>query len=282
MKVELKKFNMKNLEPNSVIVLLGKRATGKSYLIRDILTYIKTVPVGVVISGTERANHFYESVIPKMFIYDDYKDEVIRKLLDRQEKITNQYKTEVKKYGRSDIDPRAFLILDDCLFDTSWTKDKSMRYVFMNGRHLLLNHVIISMQYPLGCGPAMRTNIDYVFILRENYLSNRRRIYDNYAGMFPTFEFFNSVMDACTENYEMLVIANNMKSNKLEDQVFWYKAEPHADFKVCCNEFWDMQHLEDERRQMGIVDDDDEEYYDPNAPRAKGRMPPIRVKKTST
>ena len=36
---------------------------------------------------------------------------------------------------------------------------------------------------------------------------------------------FFQVMDQCTENYECLVINNNAKSNKLEDQVFWYKAE---------------------------------------------------------
>ena len=31
-------------------------------------------------------------------------------------------------------------------------------------------------------------------------------------------------MDQCTENYECLVVCNNAKSNKLEDQIFWYKA----------------------------------------------------------
>ena len=43
--------------------------------------------------------------------------------------------------------------------------------------------------------------------------------------MFPSFEMFCQVMDQCTENYECLVINNNAKSNKLTDQVFWYKAE---------------------------------------------------------
>ena len=30
-------------------------------------------------------------------------------------------------------------------------------------------------------------------------------------------------MDQCTENFECLVINNNAKSNKLNDQVFWYR-----------------------------------------------------------
>ena len=98
--------------------------------------------------------------------------------------------------------------------------------------------LIITMQYPLGVPPNLRTNIDYTFILREPYIANRKRIYENYAGMFPTFEMFCQVMDQCTENYECLVINNNAKSNKLVDQVFWYKADPHPPFKIGGDRFW--------------------------------------------
>ena len=36
---------------------------------------------------------------------------------------------------------------------------------------------------------------------------------------FPTLEAFCAVMDQTTENYECLVINNNAKSNKLNDQI---------------------------------------------------------------
>ena len=127
--------------------------------------------------------------------------------------------------------------MDDCLFDASWTRDKNIRYLFMNGRHV---HAlfIITMQYALGVPPALRTNVDFVFILRETIVSNRKRLYEQYAGMFPDFESFCQVMDQCTENYECLVIDNNAKSNKLVDQVYWYKAPPHSDFKIGSPEIW--------------------------------------------
>ena len=140
--------------------------------------------------------------------------------------------------GDNSIDPRCFLILDDCLYDNTWAKDKWMRSVFMNGRHYKMLF-LLTMQYALGVPPNLRTNVDYVFILRENYVSNRKRLYEHYAGMFPTFEMFCQVMDQCTENYECLVINNNAKSNKLTDQVFWYKAEPHDDFKIGAPSFWE-------------------------------------------
>jgi hypothetical protein len=107
----------------------------------------------------------------------------------------------------------------------------------MNGRHIDMV-TMITMQYPLGITPNLRTNIDFVFILRDNNISNRKRIYDNYAGMFHTFEMFCQFMDQCTENFECLVIANGVQSNKLEDQVFWYKASDHPSFKMCDDSLW--------------------------------------------
>ena len=96
------------------------------------------------------------------------------------------------------------------------------------------------MQYAIGIPPNLRSNIDWVFILRENSVQNRKKLYENYAGMFHTFEMFCQTMDACTENFECLVIHNGAKSNKLEDQVFWYRADDHTDFRVCCQEAWEF------------------------------------------
>lgn len=45
-------------------------------------------------------------------------------------------------------------------------------------------------------------------------------------------------MDQCTENFECLVIHNGSKSNKIEDQVFWYKASGHEDFKLGSKDLW--------------------------------------------
>mgnify|MGYP000542468758 CR=1 FL=1 len=111
---------------------------------------------------------------------------------------------EVKAHGYSNIDPRAFLILDDCLYDNTWTRDINVRSLFMNGRHYKIMF-LITMQYALGIPPNLRTNIDYVFILRENYISNRKRLYEHWAGMFPSFEIFCQVMNSL-ENFECLVI----------------------------------------------------------------------------
>jgi hypothetical protein len=278
MTLELKKFDMKSIsfKPNEnkgpVVVLIGKRDTGKSFLVRDLLFYQQEIPIGTVISGTEEGNGFYSSMVPKLFVHNEYNTAIIENILKRQRTVLKQIKKEMETYKRSTIDPRAFVILDDCLYDATWTRDKMMRLLFMNGRHWKVM-LVITMQYPLGIPPTLRTNIDYVFILRENYIANRRRIYENYAGMFPTFESFCQVMDQCTENYECLVINNNSKSNKLHDQVFWYKADSHGEFRLGSKEFWELS--------KNLKDDDEEEAYDPNKAKKRGAGPKISVKKAN-
>lgn len=274
MTLELKKFDMKritfkaNENKGPVIVMIGKRDTGKSFLVKDLLYYHRDVPIGTVISGTEAGNGFYASLVPKLFIHEEYSAVLIENVLRRQKTVLKQIKREMEMYKKCSIDPRTFVILDDCLFDSTWTRDKLMRCMFLNGRHWKIM-LIITMQHPLGIPPSLRTNIDYVFILRENSINNRKKIWDNYASVFPTFESFCDVMTQCTSNYECLVVDNNTKSNELTDQIFWYKANPHEDFRLGSKEFWELS--------KNLADSDDEEpKFNPQKSK-KGQM--LTVKK---
>jgi len=250
MSVNLKKFDVKSLyfrpdEPQNVskapvIVLIGSRGTGKSTLIEDILYNFQDIPVGTAISGTEIGNHFYEKHIPKMLIHHEYTSGVIQNVLLRQRQIMNLRTTQMNQHGgRTNIDARTFVIMDDCLYDDKWTRDKLMRLIFLNGRHWKVL-LIITSQYVMGIPPILRSNIDYTFILRETSRSNREKIWKHYASVFQTFESFCEVLDQTTADYECMVINNVVKSNKLEDMVFWYKAVVHPAYKLCSKEYWNL------------------------------------------
>ena len=282
MNFQLRKFNIDMIKErceidsrkSPMIVIIGKKDTGKSFLVRDILFNCKDCfPVGTVISATEVANEFFQHMVPSKFIHDKYEPGIVENVLKRQMNMKQTRNTDKKaRGGSSNIDPRAFLILDDCLYDAkSWINEDSTRYVFMNGRHVDLS-TMITMQYPLGITPNLRTNVDFVFILRENILGNRRRIYENYAGMFPTFEMFCTFMDQCTENYECLVICNNVASNRLEDQVFWYKAADHPPFRLCDQSLW----ADNRPFRSAMLGSDD---YNPLAIKKKNSGPSVWVKK---
>jgi hypothetical protein len=214
--LKLKKFDISKIKEDNVIVIVGARNTGKSYIVKDILWHNQSLPCGTVISGTEGANHFYGKLVPQMSIHKEYHPEIIANVLMHQKLVAKN----------SSKDPRNILVLDDCLYDQSWISDRNIRHLFMNSRHFH-TMFIVTMLYAMNIPPVLR--FDYVFILRENIISNQRKLYAQYAGMFPDFDLFCQVMKQCTENFECLVIDNKAMSNKLEDQVFWYKATSHND-----------------------------------------------------
>jgi len=235
--LKLRKFDVKAMKQDSVVVAIGKRRVGKSNLIADLLFHHRSFPSGTIISGTESVSRHYGNFVPKMFIHNDFNPAIIANIIKRQTLIKRQFDKEVAETGSSNMDMRNFLVLDDCLHDDKWTRDVGTRFLFMNGRHIK-TMFIIALQYAMGIPPNLRTNIDYVFIYRESIMANRERLWRQYAGMFPDFDSFCQVMDQCTQNFECLVIDNTSCSSKIEDQVFWYKAEMHSEFKTCLPKYW--------------------------------------------
>jgi len=270
----IRKFDMKMIQQDSVCIFLGKRRTGKSTLVKDLLYHHRDMPMATVISGTEESNGFFKKIVPPLFIHGEYNPVILERFMRCQRMIMQKIQKNKEAGVQVNMDPRTFFIMDDCMYDDSWTHDKNIRYLFMNGRWLKV-FLLITMQYPLGIMPSLRTNVDYVFILREPYLSNRKRIYDNYGAAFPSFEFFCQVMDQCTQNYECLVINNTTQSNKLEDIVFWYKADANLpNFRLGSPEIW-AQSLQYSKEK----DDDDAGGALDNYGARRLKGPAITIKK---
>ena len=133
MNFNIRQFNMDMIKQrcaidsrkSPMIVIIGKKDTGKSFLVRDILFHNQDAfPIGTVISGTEVANRFFQDMVPSKLIHDKYKPEIIMNVIRRQLALKQQ---RGSGGAGSNVDPRAFLILDDCLYDASWIKEESTR-----------------------------------------------------------------------------------------------------------------------------------------------------------
>ncbi len=214
--IGVKKFDMNVIadsggSPN--IMIVGRRESGKSFLVKDILARTRErFSGGNVISYTEmRGAPFFQNFMPREFIRDECTPAVIAEIT-------------ASKVGSGVPDP-SFVVFDDCLTDEI-CQTPQFRTIFMNDRHLKITN-IIATQTLLSMGPALRTCIGFVFILREKDTEWRRRIYEQFGYLFDTFEMFCKFMDLTSESYDCLVIDNTSKSKKIEDRVFWYKASDH-------------------------------------------------------
>ncbi len=226
--IDLKMFDMKKIKKNSVVVVIGKRGSGKSYLMKDLLYHHrKNFKIGKIFCKTNVLNQFYSDFIPNILISKHFDTKEIKKIFDRQEKVIREQWQ----------DPYIFILADDCLSDAKhWVKDDQILELFYNGRHYKLLF-ILTLQTPMGITPNLRSNIDYTFIYNTNVISDKEKIYKHYAGVFNDKNEFYSVLNSLDE-YECLVIDNITKSKNLEDIVFYYKAEEHPNFKMCSEQLW--------------------------------------------
>jgi hypothetical protein len=219
----INEFDLNQMVDHPSIVMIAKRGSGKSWVVRAILQHFsKKVPVGIIISPTDRMSSFYADFIPDSYIYYDFKSDTIERMLDRQKDIIKREK-ERRKEGKT-TNTRAFIVMDDCLSSKGeWAKDPAVSELLFNGRHYHIMY-ILTMQFPLGIKPELRCNFDYVFLLADDTVSNQKRIFEHYAGMFPNFEAFRQVFVQLTADYGSMVIVNRGVRNNFLEKVFYYKA----------------------------------------------------------
>ena len=241
--IVLKEFRMETIGDNKILVFIGKRNTGKSVLVLDYLYYNKDIPFCACISPTDNYNLTLRPHVPSRFIYDAYTPEIVDTFLKRQKSMTKKKKNA--QVGRGDIryknvDPRGLLIMDDCLASAKeWKNDPNIQWIFMNGRHAKVT-LILTMQYQVGIPPELRVNIDYYFLCKETKRIEKEKLWKYYAGMFPTIDMFIQIHNQVTKNFGCLVIDNTSQSDRLEDQVYYYKAtlRDPGSFRICYDEFW--------------------------------------------
>ena len=229
-KVRLKQFDVTTMKPHRIILVVGKRGTGKSVLQRDLMYNMREkIDFGLAMTPTEETAEMFRQHMPDDWIYSSFSTTKLDTMLIVQRDAVRH------KKARS-----LFLILDDCMYDKKILKGVGIRDLFMNGRHLNIT-VCNTMQYIMDMGPDLRTQVDYVFALRENIISNKSKLWKYFFGMFEKYEDFAKVMDKCTEHHGALVMDNTAGSNQIEDSIFWYKATYDLpSFRIGKQVFWDL------------------------------------------
>lgn len=237
-KLNIDEFSFGEIKGNPTIAMIAKRESGKSWITKAFIFENTDIPVGVIISNTEECNPFYSEFFPSTYIYFEFKTEILERLLARQNHMIK--KARDKKEQGKFLDPRALFIMDDCLADgKKWINDSYLKDIFMNGRHRQITY-ILTMQFPLGITPSLRSNFDYIFLLREDQASNLKRIYDHWAPITDKFKDFREIFEQLTQNHGAMVYINrNTSGTELTDKIKWYKApnlEGHR-IKFGCKQF---------------------------------------------
>jgi energy-coupling factor transporter ATP-binding protein EcfA2 len=230
MRLKIRRFDPSTMKEHRVIYFIGRRGTGKTTLLQSVIGAIANrCDIAIGMSPTHESAQMLRSHIPAPLVFDGHAPSKVDALIDAQ------------KRGVAANKPRnAFLVWDDLMYDKGILRSKAIRELHMNGRHLKIAF-LNSVQYLMDVDIALRSQVDYVFALRESIQANKIKLHKFFFGICPTFAEFSKLLDACTQEYSCLVLDNTAVTNQMEDCLFWYKAEMHPPpFRLGRQIYWDL------------------------------------------
>lgn len=122
---------------------------------------------------------------------------------------------------------RAIVVFNKCFEGNMWTVDHTLRVLPIGHRsHGVMGIFVFSDVWMIA--PLYRHAMDYIFISHVPRIADRRRIYEQFSGIFQTFDTFCQLMDKYTTNHGCLVIDNTAQSTLVEDRVYYLAEESHA------------------------------------------------------
>ena len=197
MTIILRKFNMKYINYNSIVLIIGLHKMGKSYLTKDILYHHNEIPLGLVISNKFSNKNIY-NYIPSIYIHDQYNNDFIKKYVKKQ----------IKLNQNSEYDTSNFIIFEDCLTIKDYKLNKYLRELFKNPYELNTLSIIETLELEkIYIHLIKKDRIDYIFITKNMIQNSKKEIFDAiYSKIKIEFTVFCKLLDDYTDDYNCLVV----------------------------------------------------------------------------
>lgn len=226
----LQRLHLGSIDPNSNILFIGKRHSGKGNFFKYLVTHLcSETGFGkiVVCSGTESMNHFYEEDIhvDKDFIRSTPDVPFLKRVYICQCYIASKL-TKADKQNKKNW---MLIVLDDITFDEGFRRSPLMQEMMFNGRHGLT--VVCQLGHNAMAAAVKNTRDCYDIVLCSRVASRRSitNLWEEYFGMFPDKEMFRETFMKYTTNWSMLVKKTKLGgADKIEEEVFWARA-PNLD-----------------------------------------------------
>lgn len=204
---------LEEIKPFTISTIVGKRGTGKTVLMMDIIhkiSQVSKIDFCIGFAGTIPSATMFEGIMPSALIHNKIDPAMLKGIIDVQTRSTN-------------LNKHVLIVLDDMMHDRQGFNSPVMREIFMNGRHMRIT-LIVCAQYLTDMKPDLRTNVDYVYALREPSENNRRKLHTYWFSVLKTYDLFSKTMDECTKNHECLVLMNNVSVTDRSGMLRWYRA----------------------------------------------------------
>ena len=222
MRLKIQKLNAASLKPGGVYVLQGRRSTGKSTLLKQLLYWMRDKhDLVIAMTPTESTREMFCSLIPPSCVYDGFHVSVLEAAMETQKELIAKGKTR-----------RICVVLDDLSFDAKSLREKAVGAAFRNSRHYNCT-LCVTAQAVYDLMPALRQQVDVLFALRDPIQQSRKKLWQAYFGMMSYADFV-AAFEACTENFGAICLDQTVPTSDVTACVFYTRADASLPaFRAC-------------------------------------------------
>jgi hypothetical protein len=206
--IELEEFNPHDMLENPRILIIGKRAGGKTVLCNSILDHYTNIKKIVIYDDDD----FQKS----MYIFNNHK------CMKYEADVFNKILSEHEEERKHNPDTKIILCLDDCLHDKNIFNDTFFRQIWYN--RCLGVTMILSIQFIREVSSLMENVIDYVFAFEDNNNSTKQLLFIRYFETLRPFNYFDSFFCKYARGYQSLVCVRKQRVKNVKDTIFYYSA----------------------------------------------------------
>lgn len=203
--------------------------SGKSTFMQNLLYYNRDkFPTAKAFVGNEDGYNEFRKIIPPIYIMNYYDEEEHSRWCVRQGKLIQ---------GKHPS-PGSVCICDDVVDSRATLRRPPMNVSFKRGSQHWRELFIVATQEAMDVENSVRNNASFVALGRNNDAEQRKKMYLSFGGVCGNRNRFEDMMDQICEDYTFMIIRKNgVRSNKVEECVFYYKTRQLSKWKFGCNEY---------------------------------------------
>lgn len=230
------------------ILLLGKRRTGKSFLSRWLMYYMRDRFPFILVFTETRFNNFWQQHVPDEYVHDQYEPAILEELLDTQALKRRMHDAGDPAMGEANL--QVLVVFDDVLGLSAHALkyDPVLQRLFTQGRHFNIS-VIMCLQDSKGIPPTLRGNTDLVFVLKQEQERNMETIHENWLSFMPKraamdlMEEFTTVKKRgkVVKRKQAIVIDSANDYPRPEARVYVTWATDPGPFVLGCKQYWENE-----------------------------------------
>ena len=222
MRLKIAKLDPETLKPGGVYVLQGRRSTGKSVLLKQLLYWMRDKhDLVIAMTPTESTREMLCTMIPPSCVYDGFEVPVLEAIMDTQKELIAKGKVRW-----------VCVVLDDCSYDARAWREKATGAAFRNSRHYNCT-LITTAQAVYDLPPSLRQQTDVLFALRDPIQQSRKKLWLAYFGMM-NFKDFVAAFEACTADFGAICLDQTVPTSDVTSCVFHTRANATVPaFRAC-------------------------------------------------